>query len=584
MIGPCSACPYAAEDYWIVQPDGPLDAETLFLGEQPAVEEHYKHRPFVGKTGREFDGRLLPTAGLSRPNVRVTNAMLCFTAYKPKDWQVDQCAAHHLRQTIEEMPNLKRIVPMGRHACRVIDPSISLDLHHGFVRVVEPWPDSDVILDCLPTIHPAAGMHQPRLMREIGEDFLSLRDLIGGVRREPVDEFPDPIHAEWGGQVVGQGKMSELWIAIDTERDMEDADQSVGGKSIEQGDEEPEPDSDEADNENGGDGAEGDRGEASQPDPPAEAGARTPAPRGIGGGGWGQGSPWSLQFSVDPEHGYFIPAYNHGMLQRFGGSLQLALRLGAKVIFHNEPADNPVLEELLGFRVPDGQWVDSMVRAFHLSLPQGLKTLAYRQCGITGPSYSALVTPHSLAAFDQWLAEALAWVESEQAAGQRRMLHYLVRVHKAAADLPKDPAVKLQLSSRLKRILGDVSRYDEVDLFERWEKVPLAMRKQAARKLKADPPEPVLVKWDRELRKVGRRKGVKRWEGWAKVPLEIRQTLESRFGPAPKSSIVHVPFRQALDYAAGDAVKTLRVWWKLEELAREQAASVPQEEWDDHAS
>jgi len=57
--------------------EGPLDADILFVGEQPGDQEDLAGRPFVGPAGEVFDAALAE-AGIDRARTYVTNAVKHF--------------------------------------------------------------------------------------------------------------------------------------------------------------------------------------------------------------------------------------------------------------------------------------------------------------------------------------------------------------------------------------------------------------------------------------------------------------------------------------------------------------------------
>jgi DNA polymerase len=57
--------------------EGPLDADIMFVGEQPGDQEDLAGRPFVGPAGALFDAAL-EKAGIDRSTVYVTNAVKHF--------------------------------------------------------------------------------------------------------------------------------------------------------------------------------------------------------------------------------------------------------------------------------------------------------------------------------------------------------------------------------------------------------------------------------------------------------------------------------------------------------------------------
>jgi len=57
--------------------EGPLDAQIMFVGEQPGDQEDLQGRPFVGPAGQLFD-RAMADAGVDRSRAYVTNAVKHF--------------------------------------------------------------------------------------------------------------------------------------------------------------------------------------------------------------------------------------------------------------------------------------------------------------------------------------------------------------------------------------------------------------------------------------------------------------------------------------------------------------------------
>lgn len=147
-------------------------------------------RPFVGKTGNEVNNHYLPLAGVRRNYVRFTNAIACLpdrTGGKlkmdqEKDRQlVEYCANHHLYPEIERMQP-RTIVAMGAFANYALDPNINLELQHG-IPVQTDW---GIVF---PMYHPAMGIHEPKKMLMIRNDWIRLRKYIKGELHIPVDEY-----------------------------------------------------------------------------------------------------------------------------------------------------------------------------------------------------------------------------------------------------------------------------------------------------------------------------------------------------------------------------------------------------------
>lgn len=196
----CALCPGT---YACIEPSGPKcsdygnESQTLYIGEAPGKDENTHGIPFVGKTGRELESTYLPTAGLRRSTMRVSNAIRCLPATSghkldPKNKShlalLQSCTEANLYPEIRET-RPKLIVPMGSFACRAIEPEINLELHHGF-PVETKWGTA------FPMYHPAQGMHEPKKMRMIREDWYRLKLFLAGELHVPTDPYPYPDYAE----------------------------------------------------------------------------------------------------------------------------------------------------------------------------------------------------------------------------------------------------------------------------------------------------------------------------------------------------------------------------------------------------
>ena len=73
----CTRCPLWKPATQTVFGEGPMDAELMFVGEQPGDQEDIAGRPFVGPAGQVFN-EALEEAGIDRTRVYVTNAVKHF--------------------------------------------------------------------------------------------------------------------------------------------------------------------------------------------------------------------------------------------------------------------------------------------------------------------------------------------------------------------------------------------------------------------------------------------------------------------------------------------------------------------------
>ncbi|MEM8530756.1 MAG: uracil-DNA glycosylase [Chloroflexota bacterium] len=72
----CTRCPLAQERQQVVFGEGPVPCDLLFIGQGPSESDDATGRNYNGPSGEVLD-KALTQAGLSRPNIYVTNVTLC---------------------------------------------------------------------------------------------------------------------------------------------------------------------------------------------------------------------------------------------------------------------------------------------------------------------------------------------------------------------------------------------------------------------------------------------------------------------------------------------------------------------------
>lgn len=326
----CALCPGV---HACIPPDGPEDADILFIGEAPGKDEerlarlHPPGRPFVGRTGEEVDGHYLPLAGLRRPTVRMVNTIRCAPPTPGHKLDLgkaahrdlaDCCAAHFLFPLLERTrPRL--VVPLGAFAVRTLCPDLDLETGHGL-------PVDTAFGPAYPMYHPALGMHEPKKMLYIRQDWHRLRRYLSGSWTRPVDDYPEPDYAE-----------------------VTDAD------------------------------------EIRTLDPSRNVGLDTEARR--------DGTPFCLTYSQFAGSGRLIRADRPDLLGTLADTLAHHHR--GTLLFHNWLYDAAIVRAM-GLALPSGRLVDTMADTFRLGhLPQGLKALAFREVGMTMQDFDDVVRPHS---------------------------------------------------------------------------------------------------------------------------------------------------------------------------------------------
>lgn len=229
--------------------------------------------------------------------------------------------------------------------------------------------------------------------------------------------------------------------------------------------------------------------------------------------------PYCLTYSTQPGTGRLIKAESKTVLKAF--QKQVLDKYQGPLLFHNWMADRDKVMDM-GLIYPDRIVKDTMIRAFHLGcLPQGLKTLAYRELGMEMQDFLDLVKPFSTALILDYFkrAQGLEWTRPEPAM-VRDAKTRLWKVYKAQS-----------MSTKLKRFFTDCRKNPDKDVFEMWDT----------------------------------------WE-------DAQERMVEELGPYPEMDIRHVPFDLLLFYACRDSDATLRIW-PLMEYMKSQIDGQPQENW-----
>jgi len=120
----CTRCDLYRDATRLVFGEGPVDADLMFVGEQPGDQEDLVGRPFVGPAGRIFD-RAVAAAGIDRAGIYVTNAVKHFKFerrgkrrihQKPDAGEITACRWWLAQETLLVRP--KVAVALGATAAR----------------------------------------------------------------------------------------------------------------------------------------------------------------------------------------------------------------------------------------------------------------------------------------------------------------------------------------------------------------------------------------------------------------------------------------------------------------------------------
>jgi DNA polymerase len=157
-----------------------LDAEVLFIGEAPGMNEDKQGRPFVGAAGKFLD-ECLAEAGLARESVYICNVLKCRPPSNrdPMPGEIAACA-EYLHEQFELVDPLV-VVTLGRYSMAKFFPQHTISHVHGRWKEIEGR-------FFVPMYHPAAALHQASLRDTILEDFRRLAKVIVRARTSRAED------------------------------------------------------------------------------------------------------------------------------------------------------------------------------------------------------------------------------------------------------------------------------------------------------------------------------------------------------------------------------------------------------------
>ena len=157
----CRRCPLWQPATQTVFGEGPADARTMIVGEQPGDEEDLSGRPFVGPAGRLFS-RALDELGIDRRTLYLTNAVKHFRFEprgkrrlhrRPDVAHITACNGWLQAEIAHVRP--ERIVCLGASAARaVFGPGVRLSEERGIWRTREDG------VRAFATVHPSWVLRQ----------------------------------------------------------------------------------------------------------------------------------------------------------------------------------------------------------------------------------------------------------------------------------------------------------------------------------------------------------------------------------------------------------------------------------------
>jgi uracil-DNA glycosylase family 4 len=161
-----------------------MDADVLFIGEAPGMNEDKHGLPFIGNAGKFLDD-MLASIDWSRDSVFVTNIVKCRPPGNrdPLPDEISACSAY-LDAQIEALDPLM-VVTLGRYSMARWFANERISRIHGKHRQF----DGRVVV---PMYHPAAALHQPSLRAVVEADFKKLPLILEEARQGLDTNGDDP--------------------------------------------------------------------------------------------------------------------------------------------------------------------------------------------------------------------------------------------------------------------------------------------------------------------------------------------------------------------------------------------------------
>ena len=175
----CMKCPNLAKSRKsVVFGVGSIEADLMFVGEAPGVDEDSKGEPFVGKAGQLLT-RIIQTMGLSRETVYISNVLKCrpdtpgrrYGNRKPAPQEMATCRPYLMEQIRIIRPRV--LVALGATAVEGLMglSSVAITRYRGEFKDFGGIP-------LMPTYHPSYVLRNQshRIKRQIWEDMLRVME------------------------------------------------------------------------------------------------------------------------------------------------------------------------------------------------------------------------------------------------------------------------------------------------------------------------------------------------------------------------------------------------------------------------
>ena len=164
LICDCQKCSLGKTRKNFVFGCGDPKAKVVFVGEAPGKQEDIEGLPFVGRSGKILDENL-SLINMMRNDIYICNVLKCKPPQNrdPLSSEVDNCEPYLIKQLYIIKPKL--IVALGKIAASTILKTNKplKDMRNKIFKYED--------IDLLVTYHPAALLRNPKLKKNVGDDF-----------------------------------------------------------------------------------------------------------------------------------------------------------------------------------------------------------------------------------------------------------------------------------------------------------------------------------------------------------------------------------------------------------------------------
>ena len=186
VVRSCTKCALHKGRVNAVPGSGSANARILIIGEGPGFNEDQQGLPFIGRSGKLLD-ELLAAVPIVRDDVFITNVVKCRPPDNrdPLPDEVIACRPYLKRQI--ELLDPRVIVTLGRHSLLRFYPEGKISKDHGKIL---RW-EGRILF---PLYHPAAGLRNPAIKKQLQEAVLRLPEAVReSIRLSAPAPQPPPI-------------------------------------------------------------------------------------------------------------------------------------------------------------------------------------------------------------------------------------------------------------------------------------------------------------------------------------------------------------------------------------------------------